>query len=209
MEKKSHPITAPAEKVKKVTYQEYLSTFNWKRTPYSENMLRKVAEDYLNWARSADDALVLDEFPQSRGFILKTWYEWLRKYDFLQEAHQEAKRTVGARREKLAFLNKANTNIFIASSPHYDYGSKDMNWRELLELRESMKVTPENQKSQVTVVEIPVFTQTPEEVAGKINKDMSKYRKFYYEPRKPKNSSDPESVDVIRSESDNEETVSE
>jgi hypothetical protein len=180
--KKINSSTSENTQKKIVTYKDYLSTFNWKRTPYSDDMLQQVALDYLQWAQSSPDALVLDEFPQSRGFQLMTWYRWIKDNDHLNVAHKEAKRIVGTRREKLAFLNKANASIFMASAPHYDYSDTDYNWMDLLRMKAELS-NKEETRPTITVVEIPTFSKTPEEVAMAVREKTRKITKMHYNDR--------------------------
>lgn len=150
------------------SHGEYLSLFNFKRTPYTSDTLRLWAEEYHQWALTEskeNPVLVLEDFPLSKGIPLSTWYRWLKLDHYLSQVHPQVRKMIGSRREKKAFLNQASASIFLISAPAYDYSAPEYTWQELLEMKAKLA---ENQitKTGITVIEVPSYL--PAETAKKV-----------------------------------------
>lgn len=167
---------------KKRNYEEYLSLFTFKYTPVSHETKVLMFEDYYKWALTEKEALIAEDFCQERGIPLSTWYEWMEGTPYFKKLHAYAKKAIGSRREKLAFMNKANATIFMTSAPHYDYNAPDMTWKELLEQKAALTESSSS-RSEVITVEIPNFSKSPEQVAAEVHAKTKKYTKPKYVTR--------------------------
>lgn len=98
----------------------------WNERPYSENWIKQLAYDLLQWAENDEDALVLDEF-YTRKHIRATDINRLNeRWPYLLEAKELAKRFIGIRREKGALKRKLDAGMVMQSMPLYS-----VDWDEL------------------------------------------------------------------------------
>lgn len=193
----------------------FLDRYSWRSCGLSPEDETNYAQDIVTWSLEPG-ALQFNQFYRLKGINEELWAEWKKNSSLLKRAHEEARRNLGERRERLAiYARKEGVN---AETIHFTLHKYDSIWaeviaekkaleKELLELRAQL-ANKESEKAQVTVVEIPNFSLTPEEVAQKAHNATAKFKKAKYDTVQRGKS---ESNDVGRrkkSTNDDEDNVS-
>jgi len=163
------------EKKKTIVVDEY---YDWKimaKTPITEKRMNAIAHELYEWARDCATAYKISQFFSMKGIGANTWEGWLDKFEIIREAHSEALRMIGDRREIGAIEKKFEPGMIASSMAHYD-----KTWKRLAEWRAKLRTENEENKTKVVVIE--KFSETPEEVAQKVRKNMGTST-----PRKRKN----------------------
>lgn len=146
--------------------------------PVTMTFMKREAYELRQWAKT-EDALRLEDFYDFRGYSKRAFYNMLEACPQMQEAHEFAKRRIGARREEGAL-----TRRFEAATVHKTLGHYWNVWKEEEEYRAKIRADIQNaQENQQTVVIIDKLRPdgevidttlkekaTPEEVATKIRR---------------------------------------
>jgi len=151
--------------------EDYFCVYAFKRKPVNEALVRKLAEEYRNWAIKETDmsfepevakreALRITDFLLMKGIPATTWDRWKKRFDFLKEADDFVRLKIGSRREYGAIHNKYNDSMVKLTLAHYL-----PEVREQMEFQASLKhqVVDEVVKllTKEVTVEIPNFGSSP------------------------------------------------
>jgi hypothetical protein len=99
---------------------EYLKKFDrFNLNAVSDHELEWIADQLLEWA-SLEDSVTLLGFCADNGIAQTSLYQWEQRNSKLRSAMSTAKSMVGARREKMALLNKFNAGIVNRTMGVYD-----------------------------------------------------------------------------------------
>jgi len=120
---------------------DYEWAFSFRQIPVSQDYLKHLACELAYWADTNEDALVFSEFFHDRKPRIpkQSFYEWVKKNQFLADAHKYALEAIGNRREKGALKKKLDANTVIKSMPIYSE-----EWKELNEWYGKMKTENES-----------------------------------------------------------------
>lgn len=100
-------------------WEAYYDIFSWNLKQVDEVILQRVAQDLKNWA-DQDESLRIDDFIDSRGLCLDSYYKWQERCEELKVAHKYALRRIGSRREKGALTRKYDANSIFRTLAYYD-----------------------------------------------------------------------------------------
>lgn len=145
----TEPIPATA-----AGWDEYLNTYSLKMFPANDEFRERLGVELLEWARTKEDALIMEEFFDLRGIRDKDVHRWLNTSEVLREAYETAKRIIGYRREKGALKSDLNAGTVHITMPHY---SKV--WRETEKWRSELK--KENEQHGNIKVMIETYPSSP------------------------------------------------
>ena len=181
--KAKKPTISKEEEIKPVEQIFIGQYYNVKTMKYHPTTVKFVAYECValqEWA-DQEDSLILEDFIDSRGYNPDTFYDWCKKFENLEEAHQYAMRRLASRREKGALTRKFDGNFVARMMGHY---SKSWRQEQILaaKLRED---TSKQNDIKIVIEEMPWQPgpmapcmldaviepkPSPEEVASKIHK---------------------------------------
>lgn len=95
------------------------SFFEYSIKPPSAEYLKARAAQLLEWVKNVPDAVSIEEFLSEANVPQTTWYGWLKKSPELAAAHDYAKTTIGARRERKGLEGTYNSFLVGKSSAQY------------------------------------------------------------------------------------------
>ena len=154
---KLHKIESPMKRRKKTepVKKTMLYYSSWREHGLSEEFVRTLERDLLEWALNDPDALVIGDFYSERGFHKSRWYDWIKKYPNLGNAWDVAKALIAGRREKGALQNTLNAAVVIKWQALYDDEVLKLEERRaLLRSQESASLDP-------LVIELPPIENSP------------------------------------------------
>ena len=126
------------------TWDSYRNILSRETKLVNKTVIKEIADELVDWAQNPKSRSI-ERFYLSRGIPKQTFYRWVEKYDFLQEALMFALEICGMNREEKAEEERATINHVIAFPiPHYL-----SRWRDQMEWRASMKAKMEHQHSLV------------------------------------------------------------
>lgn len=145
--------STPKKKQRKNGYHywdTYTDLYTWRKTPVSERMIEKIANDLVKWA-AADDIksprkkpLFIREFFSSRGIPTTTYEDWLKRSPSLKLAHREALYLLGTHRERGAILKDYDAGMIKWRQHDYDPAwKKDEEWRAKIKQEADSKTQKE------------------------------------------------------------------
>lgn len=156
------------EKKKTIVVDEY---YDWKiqaKTPITEKRMNDIAKELYEWARDCSTAYKVSQFFTTKGIGSTTWEGWVDKFEVIREAHKEAVRMIGDRREIGAIEKRLEPGMIASSMAHYDKA-----WKRLAEWRASLR-NDKNEENQQKIVVMEVYNKkSPEEVAMEARRKMN------------------------------------
>ena len=107
--KKTNPTKESPNSKKKKKRGELDSKFEYafKVGVISEAKVQEIYERMLIWMQDMGDATSVSEFYNKEMLTTSVYYNLLKKYPYLKEAHEEAKRRIGHRLHKEAIYGRA------------------------------------------------------------------------------------------------------
>jgi hypothetical protein len=135
-------------------WDEYLNTYSLQMFPASDQFKERLGVEMLEWARTNEDALIIEEYFDIRGICVDDVYRWIPACEVLAKAYEAAKRIIGYRREKGALKSDLNASTVHITMPHY---SKV--WRETEKWRSELK--KENEQHGNIKVMIETYPSSP------------------------------------------------
>jgi hypothetical protein len=112
---------------------EYEETWSLTRKPVNINFLKKLACDWVLWAKDDPEALKTMMFFYNKGIAESTAYQWMKEHDFLEQSHKVVKKFIGARREIGAIKRIYDSPMIRTTMHHYDdIFKEDEEWRSKL-----------------------------------------------------------------------------
>jgi len=148
---------------------EYRSFVDFEMKVVTQSFLEKLAKHILQEAMHNDDYLAVEDLYITLGIPEKTYYEWTERFEFFREAHKQAVRMIGLRREKGGLKRKFDSGI-VSSSMH-QYNKR---WEKAAEWKAALRQKEEASKGNITVIlekypesESVPLKKSPEEVAVK------------------------------------------
>jgi len=133
-----------------------------------------VQEAYNN-----EDCITLTDLYLDLGIPSKMYYQWVKDYEFFEQAHEQARSLIGRRREKNGLKRKFDAGMVSYTMPVYD-----QLWKEVLELRSSLKEKEKGATAQnITVLmdkveDSPMVpSRSPEEVVKQSSR-QNKHPKY-------------------------------
>ena len=149
--------------------------YSFRQVPITVAQIERIALDLIAWSDKNDsendlESLRLSEFIDSHRLHMRTYYEWLDKFEILRDAHEYAKRRIGARRERGAIKKKYDGSFIARSIGHYL-----PEYREEAEFMASLK-SPESAQEGGAVfnITIPAAKDTGIKKAGGEENDSIK-----------------------------------
>jgi len=127
--------------------EDYLDCFTFKMSPVTQKFLDRVSNELITWAKTDPDAFKISQFYLDKGFQMKTYYDWVKKYPIMKTAHSQALELIGNRREIGAMQKKLDTNIVSHMMPHYD-----PQWKEMVQWRNKLKAEADEKSGTKIVV---------------------------------------------------------
>ena len=116
---------------------------------------KKIAEDFLVWAKDNPEALTVPQFAVQHGIYSGTMIRWCNEDPEFKESYMRAKEYIGNNRLKSSMIvekdkPKLDTNVYLKTLANYD---TDYNHhvREEKAYDASLKVEPENQGTILNV----------------------------------------------------------
>jgi len=138
---KTKPTKKRKSRAKKLTdvYPEFYTA----RKPYPPMLFERLADDYISWAKTEDDALVLTAFPLKRNISVDYFKQLCLNNEILIEAHATAKAMIAERRERLILQGKLRERPGMYMMHRYsdDWDKADKRWAELKKPEESKSET--------------------------------------------------------------------
>lgn len=131
---KHSTIAGKSEKVKWTHWDDYFNTNLYTYVPISEEGLEILGREFLSWARSDEDALIMEDFFNERGVPDTTLRKWLERSKKFQAVYDAGKRFISSRREKGGLRRGLSEGMITRSMPKYD-----LTWKELEEWRSSLR----------------------------------------------------------------------
>jgi len=173
--------------VEQVFTGQYYNVKTMKYHPTTVKFVENECIRLLEWSE-LDDSLILLDFLDTRGYNPETFYDWCKKFENLEQAHQYVMRRIASRREKGALMRKYDANAIMRVMGHY---SKI--WRDEMTFAAKLREDTSKQNDIKIVIEempwqpgpmAPCMLDaviepkpTPEEVAGRIHKLTTEGRK--------------------------------
>jgi hypothetical protein len=141
--------------------EDYFCFVEMTRRPIQECEIRSLAKKVVKWARDDKNALKLSAFTSEAAISYNDWLRWCQKYPFLQEAHEQALRLLGNRRETGALKGKLNAGMVNTTMPMYD-----PEHRKMLKWKHSLRVARQEEKAQqqqiIVIERFPSSDAVPE-----------------------------------------------
>jgi hypothetical protein len=114
----------------------YVNFYTQKRYPISDQIVAKMAEDLVNWAKNDQNAFKLSQFYLDRGIPHSTFKHLLKNRPVLKQAYEAARLIIGNRREIGALKNTYNATVIMRRQHAYDVDWKDDEvWRAELKAK--------------------------------------------------------------------------
>jgi hypothetical protein len=127
---------------------EYFNIHAFQQYPITHNFLMREAQALKDWS-DTDNALIIAQFYNARGYSKMIFYEWISRYPFFEAAHSYAISQIGIRREIGAATSK-----FKESTIHRTLGHYSDVWREETRLiNEARAAITQHSESKVVVIE--------------------------------------------------------
>ena len=153
MKKAKKPLKTKEKTPDYSIYDNYVTksgSFWEARDAYSEGYVTEkrimvVANKLLDWSASPN-ALAMEEFWGDHQIPYFTFIKWTKRYPALDDAYQQAKMRLAARRERRASEEGLNQGIFMVTQSGYSPF-----FREQMEWREGIKKTDDKQLNKITV----------------------------------------------------------
>ncbi len=144
--KKADLNTVIQEETIKYDWFDYQCIYTGLMKPMSENGINRLADEVVDWARNDVDAYKLSQFYLHKGISSKTWENWCKKYQRLNDASEAAKQLIGNRREIGALKHELNYGPVNFTMPFYD-----PEWKAETERRASLKEANSEARSSISV----------------------------------------------------------
>lgn len=156
MVKNNNHTTRTKKPTKKVKFKRKPSPqFGmWREWPLTKASVQRLADALVEWARK-DDSLTLQQFWVERNITPKVYYDYKKKHECLQDAHEYAHACLGARREVGGLKRELDPGLVSRSMPIY---SKE--WKELEEWRNELK--KKNEDKSIGTERIVVIERSPD-----------------------------------------------
>ena len=164
-----HSITEPKKHADWTT--SYYDFYQQRRVPICKNLILRLAQELITWARDDNDAITLPSFYLKRGMPKSTFYDLASKHVELAEAKRAAIALIGERREKGALRNKLNTQMVMSQQARFDE-----DWWTLEKKRADLKARTYqkiNSDTRYTVV-LDSYKDDTTIVSGLIEKEHTK-----------------------------------
>lgn len=95
----NHSMKSKAESKNVSQYFDYLNTKTLQMHPGSDEYINRLAIELVTWAEERKDAFYIEQFCNLKNILEKTYYEWVKKYPVMQNAHQAAMQHLASRNE--------------------------------------------------------------------------------------------------------------
>ena len=116
-EKKS-PIRKKKPKLEDFKWvTQYKDFMLQKMMPVSEMAMQRIAHDLVQWAINDKKALKISQFFLKLGIPPDTFYDWIKNYPVMKDAHSVAMQAIGDRREIAALHKNLDTNMVTFTMP--------------------------------------------------------------------------------------------
>lgn len=138
----------PAACKRTVCLEEFPNYRTNKKDFITNNMMDRLAEEYRDYFKGNEEALMISDWLVFKGFNEKTWNTWVRKYEVLGDSHDYVLMILANRRERGLMQRKFEVSSTTFMMPMY---SKDWRQREL-ERDEAKNKNVDKGPGTVTVV---------------------------------------------------------
>lgn len=181
-------LAKEAEKKEPIYQGEFYDFKQRKKRIYTIESLKRIAEEMVNDSLNNKNCICFGDLFLDRGIRSATFYQWVAKYPFFNDAYEFACENLSRRREKGAINKKYDTSTIMQSMHMYDERWKQAEiWRASLKDKNDKKsgnftilMQPLTDNSNPPLIKSELFTLTksesstlrksPEEVAGNINR---------------------------------------
>lgn len=140
------------KKEKKLLKEEYLCSFSWKMQPVTDGFLERFATDLVEWALNDKNALTITDFYNKKGINRQTYYNWIKKYPIVAEAHSRAMDSLAVRREVGAIKKKYDSNAILRSMGMYS-----PEWQQMKEndfkMKQALKENESKNETKIVIME--------------------------------------------------------
>lgn len=156
MVKKSNPITKKSSRTK---IESPHTIFSWRQKPVSDEFLKQLINDGIEWAANDPEAYKIKPFFKKRRITTNDIKRWQERSDEFAEGYQFMKEIIGDRREIGALKKQLDSAIVLRSMHQYD-----PEWLEIDQHHAALRKTDEQQPSkiQVEVIQYPSTDRVPE-----------------------------------------------
>ena len=160
---KANKTTTPKPGVRR-DYKVKRPFYYFETNPVSDEFLDDLAEEYIAWSvrtgegKIEEQSFVLSDFLDELNIPSKTFYTWLERSERLRMAHNMAKRRIGNRREKNAFLKKTSESIFLHSAVVYSESWEEkQDYKLLADYKKSLDDKEREQRAENFIVQMQAF----------------------------------------------------
>jgi len=121
-----------------VVFDEYCDIKTFNKVLITENALRNIAKDFMNWACTVtknykETPVLISDFFHDRGIPFRLYHRWLERSEFLRNIHAEVLYKIGSHREKGAIFKEYDSGMIRSRQQAYDPSwKKDEEWRAKL-----------------------------------------------------------------------------
>lgn len=141
-------------------YDEYEDLYSFRTVPICDEIVERLAQEYLIWAENTPEAIRIGQFSRHKGIPLTTFQAWTQKYAPIKKAHIEVLEILAQRREHGALTHLYNAQTALKALPMYDeQWKKNMEWEASLR-----KDTYGNNEPSVIVLSELEFNKTKETI---------------------------------------------
>lgn len=137
---------------------EYRNLRDFEMKVVTLNSLHILADHILSEAYNNENCITAGDLYLDLGIPERTYYDWVSKYDFFRDAHNQAIRLIGRRREKNGLQRKFDAGLVNATMPMYDKV-----WREAAEFRASLQNKDKSESQGTITVVMSSFDDVFEE----------------------------------------------
>lgn len=150
---------------------DYYHLRDQEHVPATERFIREESRMLMTWA-DLQTSLRISDFTDWRGYTQQALLKWCKRFEFVQESYNYAKRRIGARRENGALFKEMD-----ASTIHRTLGYYDPVFKEETIFLAKLKEDARPEIQTVIIDRFPTIADTsttplrsPEDVAWAIHK---------------------------------------
>lgn len=155
--KTNHNIeTKPRKKVRNSLWLGKM----WRQFPPTNAMIETLADEYMDTVREDEEILTIYDYVVKKGVTQSVWYDYIKKYPVLAEAHDFVKMCIAARRERGAMKRTLDSSAVFKAQSFYSPTYKEA-LRFNSELRLKDEDIPSNQKLTIVMQPFPTTDIVP------------------------------------------------
>jgi len=156
----------------------YTDLYTCRQMPISDSFFEKLAIDFTNWAKDDNKALIVSQFPLSKGIPVKSFMRWCKTKKLLKDAYEDVKHIIATRREvgMLTGELKEKSNMYMMHRYDNDWDKADHRWSEI-----NAKAQENAQSGNINVMiqaaentDVPPMRKNADVIAEQNNKNTTK-----------------------------------